>query len=84
MLSYEQWGAEKLSLLNSVSIGTVCDVKIYNKCSKSSLSILSQARNCFPTRLLPCRQHAVRSQPRNWLFGFVMALLLLWQPRSWF
>jgi len=46
--------SEKLNLLNSVSIGTVCNNKSY-KYSKSSLSILSQAHNCFRARLLPCR-----------------------------
>ena len=34
---------------------TVCGVKSYNKCSKCSLSALTQAHNCFATRLLPCR-----------------------------
>jgi len=39
----------------SVSIETARDVKNYNKCSKSSLSALTQVHNCFLTRILPCR-----------------------------
>jgi len=36
-------------------MGKMCDVKSYNKCSKSSLSALTQDHNCFPARLLPCQ-----------------------------
>jgi len=46
---------DMLNRLNSVSIETVRDVKSYNKCSKSTLSALTRAHNCFPTRSLPCR-----------------------------
>jgi len=38
-----------------ISIVTVCDVKSYNKCSKSSLLASTQTHNYFPTRLLLCR-----------------------------
>ena len=43
MLPYEQ---KKLNLLNSVSIGTVCGVNSYNKCSKCSLLALTQNNVC--------------------------------------
>ena len=42
------------SFLNSVSIGAMCGVKSY-KCSKFSLSALTQAHNRFATHLLPCQ-----------------------------
>jgi len=45
----------KVNFFLTVSIGTVCDVKSYNKCSKRSLSALTQAHSCFCTSLLPCR-----------------------------
>jgi len=36
-------------------IGKLCSVKRYNKCSKCSLSSLTQAHYRFATRLLLCR-----------------------------
>jgi len=51
---------------------------------KCCLSALTQPHNCFATHLLPCRWCVVQSWPRNPLFGYVMSLLLLWKPHSWF
>ena len=65
---------EKLNLLNSVSIavvGRVCNVKSYNKCSKCSLSALTQVHSHFATRLLQCRQYVVWTQPWNLQFSSV-------------
>jgi len=36
---------EKLNLLNSVSVATMCSVKSYNKCSKCSLSALTDPQS---------------------------------------
>ena len=49
MLSYE---VKSFKQTVSVSTGTMCSVKSYNKCSKCSLSALTQAHNCFAIRLI--------------------------------
>jgi len=43
------------SFKQTVFLLELCDVKSYNKYSESSLLALTQAHNCFPTYLLPCR-----------------------------
>jgi len=51
MLRYEQ--KSKISETSSVSIAIMRNVKSYNKCSKCSLSALTQPHNHLATRLLP-------------------------------
>ena len=41
------WLGIKIFETNSVSVWTVCSIKSYNKCSKCSLSALTQAHNRF-------------------------------------
>jgi len=55
--SFQSWCClmqQKWNLLNSVSIGTVCSVKSYNRCSKCSISALTQTHNCFVVPLVYC------------------------------
>jgi len=55
-----------------------CGIKSCNTCS------IDTAAQSFFTCLLPCRWYVVQSRPRNPLFRWFNALLLLWKPHSWF
>ena len=44
----------KVNFLHSVSIGRVCDVRSYNKCSNSSLSALTQAHSFIAMSITRC------------------------------
>jgi len=65
---------------------TVCGVKSYNKCSKCSLSALTQAHNNV-LLLVYCPVDTLRCSKSAKKFAVqvcVKSLLLSWKPRSWF
>jgi len=77
------------SFKQAVFIGTMCGVESYDKCSKCTLSALTQTRSRFATSLLSWRVlYVVRSQPMQkftvHVCDCVWSLPLLWKPRSWF